>query len=63
MRLEAPPAELEARVRSRDSGRELEEHLAEIEAARRPEFAHIAVANHGRPVVEVADEILAVTGW
>jgi GTPase SAR1 family protein len=63
VRLEVPAAVLETRVRARDSGRELEEHLAEIEAARRPEFSHLTVGNDGRPTVEVADEILEMTGW
>jgi adenylylsulfate kinase len=63
VRLEAPSAELEARVRARDSGGELEEHLGEIDSALEPEFAHIAVTNAGRPVAEVAVEILTAIGW
>ena len=35
VRLEAPSAELEARVRARDSGPELDEHLGEIDSATR----------------------------
>jgi hypothetical protein len=63
VRLEAPSAELEARARARDSGRDLQEHLAEINSALEPEFAYIAVANDDRPVAEVAVEILAAIGW
>jgi hypothetical protein len=63
VRLDVPAAALEARVRARDSGRELAEHLAELAAATSPEFAHITVANAGRPVTDVADVILGVIGW
>ena len=63
VRLEVPVAVLEARIRSRDSGRELEEHLSELAAAERPEFAHVTVDNGGRPSAEVADEILVAIGW
>jgi GTPase SAR1 family protein len=61
--LEVPAAVLEARIRARDSGRELEEHLGEIGAAQPPEFAHRTVANDGRPPADVADEILRTIGW
>ena len=63
VRLDVPSAVLEARVRARDSGRELEEHLGELASRTKPEFAHIAVANDGRPRSDVADEILAAIGW
>jgi GTPase SAR1 family protein len=63
VRLDAPAAVLEARIRSRDSGRELEAHLGAIGAAERPEFPHVTVENDGRPPAEVADEILAAIGW
>jgi len=63
VRLDVPAAVLEARVRARDSGRELGEHLAELKAATRPEFTHVAVANDGRSITAVADEILGAIGW
>ena len=63
VRLEVPSAVLEARIRSRDSGRELEEHLGELATTQTPEFAHITVVNEGRPPADVADEILVAIGW
>jgi hypothetical protein len=63
VQLVVPTAVLEARIRSRDAGHELEEHLDAIGAAEKPEFPHTAVANDGRPPGEVAAEILAAIGW
>jgi hypothetical protein len=60
--LDVPVAVLEARIRSRDAGRALEEHLGEIGTAKKPEFSAVTVANDGRPS-EVAREILAAIGW
>jgi adenylylsulfate kinase len=63
VRLDVPAAVLETRIRARDSGRQLAEHLGEIGAAQLPEFAHLTVENDGRPPAEVADEILRTIGW
>jgi len=66
VRLTASPATLEARLRRRDSGRELEEHLggfapyAERSAA---VAVDAVVANDGAPLSEVAAEVLRRAGW
>jgi hypothetical protein len=57
------PAELqEARLRSRDTGRELEQHLAFAAAAEPAGFEDATVANEAAPSV-VAAEVLRVAGW
>jgi broad-specificity NMP kinase len=57
---------LEARLHSRDTGRELEEHLGELgpftERAEAVE-ADAVIVNEGRPVSEVAAEVLRLAGW
>jgi predicted kinase len=63
VRLEAPEALIEARIRARDTGRELEEHLAALGAEATPEFPYRSVANDGRPPAEVAREVLRAAGW
>ena len=63
VRLDAPAALLESRIRARDTGSELEEHLAELASATSAEFPHAVVANDGRPLAEVADDVLRAAGW
>jgi len=66
VRLTASPATLEARLRRRDSGRELEEHLGEFApyAERSAAVAADAVVgNDGAPLAEVAAEVLRRAGW
>jgi cytosine/adenosine deaminase-related metal-dependent hydrolase len=66
VRLDAPPPVLERRVRGRDTGADLAEHLAEIRvaaAAPPPPFPHVAVSNDERPVADVAADVLAAAGW
>ena len=63
VRLDAPAALLESRIRARDTGRELEEHLAELAAATPPEFLHAVVANDGRTAAAVAADVLRTVGW
>jgi len=66
VRLNAAAATLEARLRRRDSGRELEEHLGEFAS-----YADLAVSvpvdgeveNDGRSLTEVAEEVLSLAGW
>lgn len=63
VRLDAPAALLESRIRARDTGRELEEHLAELAAAAPLEFPHDVVANDGRTAAAVAADVLRTVGW
>ena len=69
VRLTASTATVQARLRRRDSGRELEEHLGEFEHYAELETAvpaDVVVANDGRPLEEVAREILCQLqsfGW
>ena len=66
VRLTAAPATLEARLRRRDSGRELQEHLGEFEpyaALSAAVEADAVVENDGRPLTEVAEEVLRLAGW
>jgi adenylylsulfate kinase len=59
--LDVPRAELEERIRSRDSGSDLDEHLAELDE---PVALDVpAVANAGRPARETAVSVLAAAGW
>jgi len=66
VRLTAAPSILEARLRRRDTGRELEEHLGEFgpyaEQSAAVE-ADAVVANDGAPLAEVAEEVLRRAGW
>ena len=63
VRLDAPLALLESRLRARDTGSELDQHLAELEAATPPDFPHAVVANDGRPAVQVAADVVEAAGW
>lgn len=67
IRLAAPRAELERRIRARDSGSELQEHLSALDemtekvAAAAP-GAHV-IANRGRELGDVAREVMRIAGW
>lgn len=61
VRLDVPHAELERRIRARDSGAELEEHLALL-AAEAPPLEATAV-DATRPPREVALAVLVAAGW
>ena len=63
VRLDAPLALLEARVRARDTGRELDEHLAELAGGAGPDFPHHVVANDGRAADVVAADVLHAAAW
>jgi hypothetical protein len=58
VRLDVPRAELERRLRARDRGAELDEHLAMLDAP--PEAAN--ASGEGSPR-EVARAVLTVAGW
>jgi hypothetical protein len=67
IRLAAPRGSLEQRIRARDSGSELREHLSELDnvtdqvSAAAP-GAHIVV-NDGRDLQDVANEVMRIAGW
>ncbi len=67
VRLTALPSTIESRLRRRDSGEELEEHLREsMEMSRvldRAGLEEMAVANDNRTPQEVAREVLQRVGW
>ncbi len=67
IRLEASPATLAARVRGRDAGRERAEHLRDLpgftRAVAEAGLEDATISNDGRPVEEVAAEVLRVAGW
>ena len=67
VRLVASQAVIERRLRARDSGAQLAEHLAESAAlAARGEanaLEHAVVESGDRPLSEVAAEVLAAAGW
>jgi hypothetical protein len=67
VRLVAPPVLIERRLRARDSGAQLAEHLAEAAgfAARGEANAleDAVVENGDRPLAEVAAAVLAAAGW
>jgi hypothetical protein len=60
VRLDVPRAELERRLRARDHGAELVEHLALLDAPAEP--ADAVVSGEGSPR-EVARAVLTVAGW
>jgi hypothetical protein len=61
VRLDAPVAVLERRLRARDAGSDLEEHLAASAGA---VLLDVPVVDSGdRPVREVAVDVLAAAGW
>jgi hypothetical protein len=62
----APPAVVEARLRRRDTGTELAEHLAAARswAAELDELpADVRIENGERPIREVALELVGALGW
>jgi adenylylsulfate kinase len=67
VRLVAPEALIERRLRARDTGAQLAEHLAELaELAARAEanaLEDAVVENGERPLADVAAEVLAASGW
>jgi gluconate kinase len=67
VRLTASPRTIEGRLRQRDSGRELDEHLREsMEMSGvmdRERLEDMAVANDGGSPTEVAREVLRRVGW
>jgi adenylylsulfate kinase-like enzyme len=67
VRLTASPGTIERRLRQRDSGQELKEHLRESVGMSRvmdeAELEDIAVANDGGSPSEVAREVLRRAGW
>jgi adenylylsulfate kinase len=63
VRLDAPAALLESRLRARDTGSELDQHIAELESAAPPDVPHAVVANDGRPAAKVAADVLQAAGW
>jgi hypothetical protein len=67
VRLTASPSTIEGRLRQRDSGKELEEHLREgMEMSGvmdREGLEDMAVANDGGSPFEVAREVLWRVGW
>ncbi len=67
MRLVAPRTVLELRIRARDTGSELQEHLSELdEITERVKAAapgaH-AIANQARELGDVAHEVMRTAGW
>ena len=67
VRLVAPPELVEQRLRARDSGAQLAEHLAETAefaaAGERAALEDAVVSNGDRPLAEVAADVLAAAGW
>jgi adenylylsulfate kinase len=67
VRLTAPAALVERRLRARETGAQLEEHLAETaRLAARGDAAAVedaAVENGERPLRQVAEDVLAAAGW
>jgi hypothetical protein len=63
VRVTAPREVAEARLRGRDVGAELEENLAELDAHAGPAGEDFELANDGRPIREVALELLDRLGW
>jgi ribose 1,5-bisphosphokinase PhnN len=61
--LSAPTAVLEQRVRARDTGRELTEHLAELTAGTGTGLGDTVVASGERPAADIAADVLAAAGW
>ncbi len=62
----APLDLVEARLRARDTGSELAEHLTEARrhaAAGTPPVADATIENGDRPIRDVAREALAAAGW
>lgn len=67
IRLTASTATLEQRIRARDSGSELREHLSELDemteqVSAAAQGAHVVV-NDSRDLEDVANEVMQVAGW
>jgi hypothetical protein len=67
IRLAAPRGSLEQRLRARDSGSELREHLSELDDLTDQVWAaapgaHVVV-NDGRDLQDVANEVMRIAGW
>jgi adenylylsulfate kinase-like enzyme len=67
VRLTASPNTISERLRRRDTGAVLEEHLVQaVELERALDDAHVddvRVANENRPIREVAEEVVRRLGW
>lgn len=67
VRLDAPRAVLEQRIRERDSGAELRDHLAELDEMTRKVTAAVpgapVVVNDGRELGDVARDVMRAAGW
>jgi cellulose biosynthesis protein BcsQ len=63
VRLTASPSTIERKLRRRDSGQELEEHMHESHAMDREALEDFTVANDDRSPEEVAKEVLQRVGW
>jgi hypothetical protein len=67
VRLDATTATMEHRIRARDAGAELEEHLAELDEmahrVREATPAAHAVVNDQRLLRDVAREVMQAAGW
>jgi GTPase SAR1 family protein len=61
--LAAPVEVRERRIRSRDTGRELADHLAELAAGTGAGIGEVVVQSGDRPVGDIADDVLDVAGW
>lgn len=67
IRLAAPRGALEQRIRARDSGSELEEHLADLDEMTQKVMAAASgapvVVNDGRELGDIAKEVMRIAGW
>jgi hypothetical protein len=63
VRLTAPPALIEQRLRVRDAGAQLAEHLAEAARGAQTRLEDAVVENGERPLRDVADDVLGAAGW
>jgi hypothetical protein len=67
IRLAAPRGSLEQRIRARDSGSELREHLSELDnmtdqVSDAAPGARVVI-NEGRDLQDVANEVMRIAGW
>jgi hypothetical protein len=67
VRLEASRPTLDMRLRARDSGSELESHLAKLddftERTKRVSPDALVVVSEGRPLREIALEVIRIAAW
>jgi hypothetical protein len=63
VQLHAPPEVVEARLRARDEGDELREHLAFLRAGEPADLADARIGAAGRSPRAVALDVLAAAGW